>query len=255
VSFGASPFRSERKHPNLPQCYIITLLQDTRIMLTRLSVAAAFLVISGVGLLSIYRAAISQEVADVRGDTAAQDEQIPLAALADPAYAGIVEPVGFTPVSGTSLPVRDTDELDFSEKSKKVPIEVYRDEDFQSLLYITREGDVAAVPYRKNFELRTLSSDKHVVAIRFSPTTAISWRLDELEWKPLAESGDVPVGSYEIKYMESSDGFVVLRLDQFSGAVWYLDPSDTWQLTGEGAGSPSADTAPEIPTPDAIPVP
>ena len=168
---------------------------------------------------------------------------VPLPALGDPAFAGLAESLGFTPVKGANLPVRDGNEPQFSPQTKSVPVEVYRDEDFQSLLYVSQNGSVAAVPYRKNFELRTLSNEGAFSVVRFSPTTGISWQLQELKWNPIGETGDLPIGDYDVQYMPGKNGFTVLRLDRYSGQVWYLNGEDKWELTAETQVIVGADEA------------
>jgi len=183
----------------------------------------------------------------------AADVGVPLPALGDPAFAGIAEPIGFTPVKGSNLPVRDGNEDQFTAQTKTVPVEVYRDEDFQTLIYVSQSGSVAAVPYRRNFELRTLSNEGAFSVVRFSPTTGIAWQLNELTWKPIEETGDIPIGDYDVQYMPSKEGFTVLRLDRYSGQVWYLNAEDKWQLTAEtplaaGDEAPATGTTPATPT-------
>ena len=61
----------------------------------------------------------------------------------EPAAAGTRS---FTNLLGNALAVRGIDEVEFTEKTKRFGIEVYRDERHGTLLYITETGAIAAVP-------------------------------------------------------------------------------------------------------------
>lgn len=52
----------------------------------------------------------------------------------------------FTNLLGNVLAVRGLGETEFTEKTKRFGIEVYRDERHGTLLYITETGDITAVP-------------------------------------------------------------------------------------------------------------
>jgi hypothetical protein len=50
------------------------------------------------------------------------------------------------PVDAFLLKVRKANEVDFSDKTKKVPVEVFEDPNANTLLYITETGSIAVVP-------------------------------------------------------------------------------------------------------------
>jgi hypothetical protein len=52
----------------------------------------------------------------------------------------------FTNLLGNVLAVRGIGETEFTEKTKRFGIEVYRDDRHGTLLYITESGAIAAVP-------------------------------------------------------------------------------------------------------------
>lgn len=53
---------------------------------------------------------------------------------------------GFTNLLGHELKVRKVGEANFTDESKKVAFELYRDEANQNLIYVTDTGAIAVVP-------------------------------------------------------------------------------------------------------------
>lgn len=53
---------------------------------------------------------------------------------------------GFTNLLGHELKVRKVGEANFTDESKKVAFELYRDESNQNLIYVTDTGAISVVP-------------------------------------------------------------------------------------------------------------
>lgn len=146
--------------------------------------------------------------------------------FADPAMNGIRDIQGVTFLKGGDYPIRASGAVDFSDQSTRVSYEVFRDDDFGTLLYVTEDGAAAAVPCKKNFELRTLAENGFYEAVRFSPASGIAWRLEGSEWKLIAENkGAHPKpGDYDIQLHFPEEGSLhVMRIEQRSGHSWAMN--------------------------------
>ena len=143
----------------------------------------------------------------------------------------------FITLKGGNLAVRGVDEAEFGEKTKKVPVELFQDPEFDSLVYLTNSGAVAAMPAPKNYELVVLETADSFEAIRYSPASGAAWRIDGDEWRLLEEDDPkavLPIGDYEVQaVLTTSDSMAVLRIDRRSGVCWYLS-RDKWTLVEEG---------------------
>ncbi len=69
-----------------------------------------------------------------------------IAAVAKPGDVGSAAVKAPTALYGLELKVRKADEKDFTDATKRVGVEVFRDENTGGLLYVTQAGAVAAVP-------------------------------------------------------------------------------------------------------------
>ena len=67
------------------------------------------------------------------------------AQLPPPAAAG---PKDAKLAHGLELPVRKAGEKDFTRETKKIGVEVYRDENNGNLIYVSETGSIAVVPGR-----------------------------------------------------------------------------------------------------------
>lgn len=157
-------------------------------------------------------------------------------AAAEPAIGAL------TPLRGVDVAVRARDEAEFSEKTARVPIEAFRDEDFGTLTYISGQGSIATIPQPSVFELRYLPLDRSYEAIRFSPIAGVAWRLNTdprvNAWQLIEEPEPVVPGSYEIDMFQISEaGMVVMRIDELTGRSWTLTSetgkADRWSAIGE----------------------
>ena len=130
-----------------------------------------------------------------------------------------------TPLRGIDVAVRNTGETNFSDQTKRVPLEAFRDEDFGTLTYISGNGSIAAIPQPANFELRQLPFDRFYETVRFSPIAGIAWRLNlrTAKWQLIEEAGPVLPGTYDIDMFHVSDStMVVMRIDKLTGRTWTM---------------------------------
>lgn len=149
---------------------------------------------------------------------------------AAPAAADEGELGSLTPLRGLDVAVRSLGETDFSEKTTRVAVEAYRDEDFGTLTYVTKTGAIAAMPQPNNFEIRILPFERYYEAIRFSPIAGAAWRLNlrTATWQLIRETGDLTPGDYEIEMFHISDTtMVIMRIDQLTGQTWTMT-DDKW---------------------------
>ncbi len=164
------------------------------------------------------------------------DSALKLLAFGDPAANGLASSQGVTLLKGGSYQVRSADENIFTADTKRVPYEVYRDEDFHTQVIVSESGSVAAIPYRKTFQIRILGLGQGgYEAIRFSATTGAAWRLKNERWQAISEpaGSNMPFPSeYDIQLSDVGGGGVAMRLDLRSGASWIL-AEDSWQAVPE----------------------
>lgn len=166
---------------------------------------------------------------------AGQDE---IAAFGDPARNGLMAARGTMLLKGGSYAVRGLEEDVFDENTKRVPYEIYRDDDFGTLAYVTETGDIATLPYRKNFQIRTLGvGDGGFEVVRFSQATGASWRLINEQWVAIRETdaGLPQPGDYQIEISDIGGAAVIFRIEQGSGATWLLNDTDWSSIPETGA--------------------
>jgi hypothetical protein len=65
---------------------------------------------------------------------------------AGPKNADVKKALGWKPSHGLILRVRKSDEPEFTEKTRRLPVEVIADETTGNLLYVTESGSIAAAP-------------------------------------------------------------------------------------------------------------
>ncbi|QOV90251.1 hypothetical protein [Humisphaera borealis] len=154
-----------------------------------------------------------------------------------------------TPLRGIDVAVRNTGEANFTEKTKRVPVEAFRDEDFGTLTYISGNGSIAALPQPANFELRQLPFDRFYETVRFSPIAGVAWRLNlrTAKWQLIEEAGPLLPGTYDIDMFHVSDStMVVMRIDKLTGRTWTMVSAegkpDKWNEIAE-PDAPKADAA------------
>lgn len=149
-----------------------------------------------------------------------------------------------TPLRGLDMAVRGLGEDEFSEGTQRFPLEAFRDEDFNTLLYASGNGSVAAVPQPANFELRHMPFEGFYETIRFSPIAGVAWRLNLRTgaWQLIEEPEPLAPGDYDIDLFAISDAsIVVMRIDRLTGQTWTMVSAE---------GSPSvweAIAEPELP--------
>ncbi|QDU23037.1 hypothetical protein [Urbifossiella limnaea] len=73
---------------------------------------------------------------------------------AGPGSADVAKAKGWVPSHGLFLRVRKSDEPDFTEKTRKLPVEVLVDETTGNLLYVSETGSIAAAPPAGKAETR-----------------------------------------------------------------------------------------------------
>jgi hypothetical protein len=145
-----------------------------------------------------------------------------------------------TPLRGLDIAVRAEGEAEFTEKTQRVPVEAFRDEDFGTLTYVSGKGSIAVIPQPANYELRHLPFDRTYETIRFSPIIGIAWRLNlrTEKWQWIEEAGAIGPGSYDIDIFQISDSsMVVMRIDKLTGRTWTMVSAegkpDRWAAIAE----------------------
>ena len=137
-------------------------------------------------------------------------------------------PLAFVPMNRGTLP-----------DSKQGTIETYLDADWGTLTYTSDKG-MTTVPFPKVFDIRVCNFGDFADAVKFSPLTGETWRLDAetLTWIPMEETaGDVlQNGNYDLQlhYHDTGaePGVTYLRFDRLWGDGWvYID--ERWQRVGE----------------------
>jgi hypothetical protein len=145
-----------------------------------------------------------------------------------------------TSLRGLDVAVRSEGEADFGEKTPRVALEAFRDEDFGTLTYMTAKGSIAVIPQPANFELRHLPFDRFYETVRFSPIAGIAWRLNlrTAKWQMIEEPNILVPGNYDIDMFHvTEDSMVAMRIDQLTGRTWTLvsedGKPDRWQEIAE----------------------
>lgn len=144
----------------------------------------------------------------------------------------------FLILKGGDLAVRAADELDFTDRTKQVPTEVYEDRDYNSVIYVTEAGSVAAMPHPDNYELIMLETAESFEAIRLEKSSGAAWRIKGEKWELIEEiSPDVtlPSGDYDVQVaLTTSDTMAVVRMNRRTGQAWFMN-SNIWLPVEEQA--------------------
>jgi len=129
----------------------------------------------------------------------------------------------FVNVGGSWFPLRTANEPAITDRTKRVGMEVFRDQLAGNSVYVVSEtGSVAAVPAHPNYELRVMRRGKVFECFRFSPEKGEAWRELNDKWEKIPESGAVPAGDYDIVLTPMADEtFAAHRIDRRSGKSWY----------------------------------
>jgi hypothetical protein len=167
-------------------------------------------------------------------------QDAPPPAVSSPATAPSDGLAAMTPLRGIDVAVRETGENAFSDKTKRMPLEAFRDEDFGTLTYISGSGAISSMPQPPNFQLRQLPFDRFYETVRFSPIAGVAWRLNlrTAKWQPIEEAGSLLPGNYDIDMFHVSDtSMVVMRIDQLTGRTWTMVSAegkpDKWEEIAE----------------------
>lgn len=133
---------------------------------------------------------------------------------------------GAIPLRGISLPARATQETEITSSTQLVPIESYFDADYGSLLYVTPSGQMAAMEYPAEFQIRNIAKGDMMESVKFSRYTGEAMRLEDLNWHPVSEDDDAEQltgGLYDVTIVAGSeDSLVICRIDQISGRSWFM---------------------------------
>lgn len=156
----------------------------------------------------------------------------------EPAHrADVVLPASdkFEQLSAYDLSARAVGETAFTDKTKKYAVEVKRDNRLMNYFYLSETGTIAVAPSPKNYELRQLTLDHGGrYLVRFSPYNGLTWLQNGLNWEPVEETGQPPVGDYEIYLMAGKNGsFFAARIDHITGRTWNL-ANGKWEDFVEG---------------------
>lgn len=138
------------------------------------------------------------------------------------------------PVSSDFVMVREPGIDEFDHPSTKaIPIEAWRHEDTQTLLFVTSNGQLAAVPDAPRWKLATAAFGDSFQCVRYLTRTGTAWLMDEGGWVLLEETDEnMYVGDYEVVIIPGVQDVDVLRMDKLTGESWYLAASTWVKVTG-----------------------
>ncbi len=171
------------------------------------------------------------------GNATVQNTQDGVLEFGDPALNGLKSSQGTVLLKGGSYAVRGLEQDIVDDNTKRVPYEIYRDDDFGTMAYVTETGSIAAVPYRKGFQVSSMGlGDGGFEVVRFSPGTGAAWRMIDEKWTTIGEvDPDMPrPGDYEIKLTDIGGAALIVRIDQRLGVTWLLDGESWKRVVEEG---------------------